>query len=1437
MPPLLPSRTHQGFFHWIRFESSLRHLKTPFLILTIMGSTISCTPRHIVSSPEGTVTSYVEDSGVLVYAPRSARAQKVVFDTPDQQLIHKPDTPFRKFFDSHAKDFGNKAKLEYAKTTILADIVNMVRNKEFIREMIQEVVDEHLDTAIAPSERLIQPLLIAQRALDLLSQQIPVLDATKQKDEILTAARDAATKVAKAADASCLDVDPRIAPTCENHNFFSEASAAIQNLEESYFVSSSTSNDVAKGIRKAIRMLLDLIADAGEGTLLPLSQIPAIDDSTLKIRQRNAKLLTDSIFLEFEEADYPNMRPDEVDQRMKKFTDGKVWKQTTNGVRFPAQDSLKQTPPSDNLYRHLVQVLHEQRYFRLIINKAVEKRKNLFFTKSSPVQPMQTAQARLTKFFTENVGPSLVGYAGKGNTSLWDAFLLHLNGPSNNTGSFVQPGTHLRLNQAEREKLSKILRNKLGDSVTAKSDLEKTMTTILQDPELEKYLRASDEKTLNPNDPRSLEQRQKVWVTKLNQDKSLKEAFSKLREAATKLHTANKEETKAKLEQDKAYAAHEEAKDNVIGPRGTEKIELFVDNKKKAHKKLESLLGTIQDVKYLHLLPSPPPSTPAQDTKELVKQGTAVHDLGEKACNGQDNDQVKKSLSLHQKILDSRTKLLDILKAPLDHDKLEVDKLNSAVAGLTSDYVKQSQEILHRLTQFQLKYSDIEAKVLTLQSDLLNLANHWGPGSTKNCTENDAEIWAKQLILNLGTHPPKKLAEDARTSNSTALTYVPSSTTSEPKSLFTAVVTTDSTLETRTATHKKKEKEFTKQKEAFGKTKVGTSDSFVELLAKVIEERNAKVEEVDRLGASHQKQINDHIDIILTDAEKGNGLDPKVELENLLTRALQIPLSRNVSASRGSVAKLFASTFRNQIKLISSDEPILKGFLEAGAITFNNPTFKQQAIELIVPAFNKAWKNAITPKSTKDGKGTNEQDTSKPQNPSVDLAIDLLKQILERPQIAYLFGDDGTTAPVVAAFKQELYNAFKHRVFEAVKAEQEADYSYWWLTFFPKAIPLGDQRLEGQSVIEVGFPKSITPEEQYHRWLQDQVGGLDFQENQEHQNEGGCKKESLSDGNSNKYRLWVQAATSVLNDFLIVLDSPELSQKYPNIRGVTNRAIAELTNFTVPSTCYKKAYDKAIRYLYQETIREWEKEPPKPFIAMENGDIKEGPSRRDGARYLATFSENFNCPAPPTEVLWKTLKEKDFNSCSQQDLRAVNDDNRIKAREDLRERAGNDFAWDRFGVAHILFAVTSAAETQETLPFKIELYANAFFNGSRRFARFHTREDSPAKRAYLTNRYKSFMQSQTEGTRESRLKDFLRLSGAEFNSFQIMQKINPKGELRLAASLKDAQDEVHLKTRELYHQIFKDLQPQTLEEAFSPFQEYPLTDQINRQLDETGNEC
>ncbi|MCA9469057.1 MAG: hypothetical protein KC643_26935 [Nitrospira sp.] len=1294
----------------------------PVCLLALVGNS-SCANRHVVSSPEGTVTSFVEDSGVLVYAPRAARAQKVVFDTPDQQLIHKPDTPFRKFFDSHASDFAGQGKLEYAKTTILSDIVNMVRNKEFIREMIRNVVDEHLDSAIAPSIHLTQPILDARTALSKLNQLLPEWPQSKSQDqsnnkmqEIIKAANEAALKIAEAADSACLGVENGVCN--KSKDFLKEA---WEELNRSGLTGSPSSAENFQTVHKKIQTLStslsQILRTAGNGSFVPLSQLPSFDNSTGNIRKRNAALLVNELFKNFEAADYPNMRPAEISQSMEEFDKKPVWLQTTIQVGSPAEDGEKVIPPALDLKRHLTQALLEQRYFRLIIDKAVGKRKNLFFTKSSPVQPLRTAQAQIEKFFKENVGNDLVKFAGDNTTSLWTALITHLNGTQANQGIFIQPGTQLILNQAEKMKFGGLLRKKLAGSLTGKVDLEKAMTAALQDQELQKYLRASDEKPLGPNDPASLEQRQKVWVEELKHIQTVKNAFTKLKDQAQSLKTVKGEKDTREKVRDEAEKSRREALGNIMAGGGIPKLKGFIGKKLEAQSKLEKLGKTLKEDSPLEI-----PLTTQEKKERLFQQARILHEKVTTYCskNNSDNkcqDQGSKSLWPD---IDSQSKSLRALLNGLEPDQGVTRELTRVITQFEKDpdQIGQSQTIVEAISKFQLNYDEIFTQSETLKNKMEEFAILWCPDNNQKCEfgENH-EKWAYELKKNLPVYSPIFPAKGAKDDNEVAQIYVPKSGKVQPLALFNALDTAEKDLSGKEEALKSAEKTFNEIGENYLKAEQKDADSFLGTLLQEIDSLNKKKQEVHRLKTEQTEEIKKRIVNYLEKAREGDGLESTETVEAVLTHGLAVPLNRNINASVALFATQFAATFRNNQQLIQSESPILKGFLESGGVVFNTGDFKNQAIALIPEGFVAAWKEQGQGKA-QETPGSNTGTTKTPL-PNVEKAIEILKQVLEQPQIAYLFGDDGTTAPVVGAFKEELYNAFKHRVFEAVKAEQEADYSYWWLTFFPKAIPLGDQRLEGQSIIEVGFPNSITPEEQYHRWLQDQVGGLYVEQKSRR------GKSTDYDETEKKYRLKVQASTSVLNDFLVVLDSSELTPKYPKIRGIINRAVAELTHSEEGKVNYQNNYTQTIQYLYQETLREWEYSPPPPFKLTESGGFY-GKSGRPGAQYLGTFSPEFSCQnGSKSEVSADFLRQCLNNDQCFEKIEGEEE------RKHLRESAGIDLAWDRFGLAHVLFAVTSAAETQETLPFKIELYVNAFFDGSRRFSVEILGSENKAEAGYL----------------------------------------------------------------------------------------------------------
>lgn len=276
--------------------TALRAYAGWYLLPVIVSCFSGCTPI-VFSSPEGTITTYVKDSGVQVYAPRAARAQKVVFDTADQQLIQKPDTAFRKFFDSHSIDFAS-GKVEYAKTTILGDVVNMVRNREFIRDMIKEVVDAHRDSAIAPNTKLTTQLKDADQAIQQLAGARSMISLGKT-EELLSLAHETTAQVIEASLALCWSFAVLV-EDCKQR-YVSAGSSGDSNVNDKLKSLSdavtqlSGENKQAKALTELVQALRSLLMNKEAHAHYPLSWHLEGEDLK-KLRERNATLLVNTLF-------------------------------------------------------------------------------------------------------------------------------------------------------------------------------------------------------------------------------------------------------------------------------------------------------------------------------------------------------------------------------------------------------------------------------------------------------------------------------------------------------------------------------------------------------------------------------------------------------------------------------------------------------------------------------------------------------------------------------------------------------------------------------------------------------------------------------------------------------------------------------------------------------------------------------------------------------------------------------------------------------------------------------------------------------------------------------------------------------------------------------------------------------------------------------------
>jgi len=386
--------------------------------------------------------------------------------------------------------------------------------------------------------------------------------------------------------------------------------------------------------------------------------------------------------------------------------------------------------------------------------------------------------------------------------------------------------------------------------------------------------------------------------------------------------------------------------------------------------------------------------------------------------------------------------------------------------------------------------------------------------------------------------------------------------------------------------------------------------------------------------------------------------------------------------------------FRGYSELIKTDGPILTEFIKSGKIKFAGVDLKNAAVDHIPDAFY-----------------------SKKFDADLKVITDGLSAILKNYQISYAFGLGPSNSVIVEAFKEELYNAFKHRLSEAVEAEREAKYDYWWLTFYPKAIPLGDNKLEGQSIIEINFQDSIVQEEQYHRWLQDQSLG----------------KPESKDKTKHKTRL----ATSVLSDLMIILDNRDLVGKYSDLRYLLLQAIKNFGPTKKPGT---NSYKIGIEYLHQlakaKDKNRIEALNTNTDITIDYTNIGDDKSLHIGTDPIS------NCiwfldPKPSKLALElasklnpKPLGMKDYLSNNQDTCR-------------------NALSWERFDIRHVFFAVLAAAEIEAPLPVKVQLYADAYFDGIRRFTSNPSDKERPVEKRfipttmYTSNKYKAELFEQT----------------------------------------------------------------------------------------------
>lgn len=1387
---------------------------TGWLLLSLVAClTSSCTPI-VFSSPEGTITTYVKDSGVQVYAPRAARAQKVVFDTSDQQLIQKPETPFRKFFDAHSVDFAS-GKVEYAKTTILGDIVNLVRNKEFIRDMIKEVVDARIDTAIAPSAKLIGQLQHAQVAIDKLELEKGTNLFHSKAEILLQLAHKTAAEVIEVSESLCWSLydhqQPKFPTNCAADVISGKVKVTLnlEGLAGALATLATSSQATPKEIRDQVTRLADALRTILISGPIASGQFPAQfpprqfgDEQELKkLREHNATVLINVLFSRFKQADYPAMRPEEIRDQVDDFVVyDPIWAQSTVQLISPGEDEYKRLPPAEELRRDLIEVLIEQRYFRTVIDKAVEKRQDLFRVSGSPIEGVRQAQGTLTRFVKENIGLRLIPALQNGRTSLWNAFLELENGTTTEPGPFVTPETGAPLTQAQLRSFGEQLRQRLIKAVLSNQNLETSMSEAFGSFEF--YLRPGNPGDTKEQIDHSTGKTRELWSKALHNVEALSKAFEELKEKAKLLGAAKttKFQRNNEIEQEKQK----------LSQAANQAKEVLITLAKQSDE-LKAVTLTLQGVKKNLANKS---KVPIKDEEDLtiytpIERADALYSVRkvQEVC-GTANlpscpHKTGETNTLMDDVTDRSNYLLNNGLKGLEEDIQLATDLAKAVEAFP-EKPAESLKTIQKAT-LKVKSEDLSASAKKLDEALNKLADPWvkyfsnnkNPNVTNKPEARMAQRLANSLKLSDTTGQYQQSTIGANQLYPKVKDELGKILTDEKmRGVQEAARGVDNAKIAYDKAAKDYDEVFKGYEQAESNTVPG-APAFLPVLKKAVEAINPKMEQGNRI---HSDQVVGQTKEGLKPWREGSGIGKIESLESLLNETLKAAVRPSVAASRDLIAKDFAAIFAGQSQLIQSDEPILQAFINVGGIRFDSSEQKLTAAREIPRVFQVLQREFGQAASDKNNSG-------KPAM-SLEQALTLLEKTVERPEVSYLFGAGATNMAVIDAFKKELYNAFRHRVPEAVAAEQEADYAYWWLTFYPKAIPLGDNALEGQSTIEIGFQSSVTPEEQYHRWIQDHIPA-DAKGNESIQQpaiEGSRLQTQATISGVKENQLDLQLATSVLNDFMVVLDSSDLIQKHQGMREILLEALERFVDgqtiragsYSTSALTLPNSLNRGVCYLYKKTLNAiWESTHYGPnFISK---------SPRPFILYLLTLSQSYQCPTNDsieTELVNKlhkysatpsstndpknnALKPYEALISSVQKVHAPTEENSGKyqankrqdsdkprndilqdIRSELRPLVENDLAWDEFGPQHVLFAITSAIETRTALPRKVDVYAHAFFNGVRRFA---LENDLTKNEKEVTRQ--SFLTSGSQPIRQKTfIDDFLDLNGLT------IEIVKPKGE-------------------------------------------------------------
>jgi hypothetical protein len=1076
-----------------------------------------------ISTPDGTTTSYVEGSGVRVLAPRAARAQKVLFDTPDRQMIYEPDTPFRQFFDVHGPDFA-PGKVNYAKATILSDIVSMLRNKEFVRLMITDVVESHHNTAIS----WVRPVTKGVARANELIQQIH-----RGGKEMTASMRELGVEVlcqpgTNSAPPSIPVPQEEAGHLLRLHFFFSRAADAItdvlQALEDLGHPSRyATLESVALGLSPN-----DLRFDP---SLLLANQASHLKEVLTNEPAQNLLHWAASEKGDLSLRNQANIILELIKNLVPQFE------------RSPSLDAAAESQKK---------LLEDGMRLFLGFEDFLESVKTLASTNSITNQ-YSTVLQQFSEFKIKS-GPAVFGTKRRAGRLFCDALEIAGN-PE--------------------------VRNQLQD-----------LTTFL-----------------SQRDQFWVDKHKKLLVDALYLELA-RENYPDMRDEDIDLLVKNFDQEAARYSSSNIWNFTTSETQN-LPPQQALSLELRQVLKSKNYFRhiIDQAVGKRLDLFRVASSPAEPVGAAVDALGGLTERHLARADFQKSLVEGR--------LSLWTTWLQAQTSKEEkarILRPPLNDDALPAAELQSVGAALREEF---------RFTQA----TTIETMAAAVQSFFLRTTNadRLNPLFELKGTKTDALDAAKSnLVAGALKFEPLTNAYNALTNNRAVYSDSKKAweTKLELEGFEGAITNLSAQLRGAVQT-------------VHDGTPVNSRFPIHRLL------RN--------LDAALRQPVTNAW------AKASNSVPTLKELVIAAIPSTEDTLLP-VGNARLKLAEDFRRTFTDIESLVSSDEPILKAFLGLEAVRFPEPEMRRTARLRIPTAFRNAWDAAATP--------------------SLASLKTALSNLLSKPELSYLFGLGASDNGAVNAFKAEFFEAFKHRLTEAVAAEREVDYDYWWITFYPKAIPMGAESIKGESLIEFGFPETVVPERQYQRWLQDQSRF----------NTLSGKGDTRPSEEPDLSQIQRDRIIEYLKDILTTLESPDLITRYSNLRPGLFRVLARFESPISPATGGSLGQLKlGLRQFCHEIDP---KTFPDPTPAWD-GTSRPRPHR--GEDSFLSQGELEQASAARTNAWSLLTKVWHWTPGRESDLEAL--------RPELQQVG--------FGMLHILVGALGIADSGMSLPEKVAVYLSA----------------------------------------------------------------------------------------------------------------------------------